>query len=140
MMPAEWQNFVANFVANAHEFAGYEGAMLWTAATTTETMEPPTKIQKQEKEIPPIPATVYLKNYKDKNAFRIQIVGDSAAVISWLNCKSVGIGIVDKHIVTLRAMMHKCWMQLNIGPTAVSENFASWVQGTQQSCRRACND
>ena len=52
-----------------------------------------------EKPIPPMPATYYAGSLPCNTSIHVQIVGDSSTVISWLNCQSVGIGVLAKQIV-----------------------------------------
>ena len=48
-------------------------------------------------------------------------------MISWLNCKSIGIGILAPHIVALRDMLYSCWQSLNFGATAPGEQLCTWT-------------
>ena len=62
--------------------------------------------EEAETPIPPMPVTYYAERYPCNNSAHVQIVGDSSIVISWLNCKSVGIGVRAKQIVDLMSMFY----------------------------------
>ena len=129
LTPGEWKQFVAKFVDYAHEFAGFDipaGCKIFPVADLA-----PCEIDEMEKAreeagkpIPPMPVTYYAASFHCNNSVHVQIVGDSSTVISWLNCQSVGIGVLAKQIVDLRSMLYDNWTSLNSGATAPSENIA----------------
>ena len=69
----------------------------------------------------------YAERYPCSNFVHVQIVGDSSTVISWLNCQSVGIGVLAKQIIDLGNMLYDNWKSLKFGATAPCENIAFCV-------------
>ena len=120
---------MAKFVDDAYEFAGFDipgGCNIFPAVELdSEQIEELEKEKEHdEKPTPPMPVTYNAGSFSCNTSYHVQFVGDSSAVISWLNCQSAGIGMLATQTLDLRGMFVENWRRLNFDATAPSENIA----------------
>lgn len=87
-----------------------------------EPAPPPAKKARTER-----PPCFIDKTFMFDDTFHIQIFGDSATVISWMNMRSVGEGVLYPQVRRMRSIMHQMWTQLNFGPLSMAEDIFQWT-------------